>query len=225
MLKIALDGPGGAGKSTVARAVAAKLGLLYVDTGALYRAIGLYVRRHDIDPKDEAAVTALLPSVTLDLTHENGEQKVYLCGEDVSGLIRTPEISMYASSVSAHPSVRAFLLETQRSIAEHADVIMDGRDIGTVIFPDADVKIFLTATPEDRAQRRYLELREKGQDVRYEDILADIKQRDLQDTTRKNAPLRRAEDAVLLDNSGFEFPQSVEAVLSIIKEKTGRTHG
>ena len=225
MLKIALDGPGGAGKSTVARAVAAKLGLLYVDTGALYRAIGLYVRRHDIDPKDEAAVTALLPSVTLDLTHENGEQKVYLCGEDVSGLIRTPEISMYASSVSAHPSVRAFLLETQRSIAEHADVIMDGRDIGTVIFPDADVKIFLTASPEDRAQRRYLELREKGQDVRYEDILADIKQRDLQDTTRKNAPLRRAEDAVLLDNSGFEFPQSVEAVLSIIKEKTGRTHG
>ena len=187
-MKIALDGPSGAGKSSLARAIAKKLHIVYVDTGALYRSIGLFVRRAGADPKDAAAVEALLPSITLEMKFENGEQHIYLCGEDVGDRIRTPEISMYASAVSAIPAVRTFLLDTQRSIAEKTDVIMDGRDIGTVILPDAEVKIFLTASPEARAKRRTLELEAKGIATTYEEVLADMKERDNNDSTRKTAP-------------------------------------
>lgn len=218
-MKIALDGPSGAGKSSLARAVAAHLGIVYVDTGALYRAIALFVLRAGIAPADAAAVAACLPRIRLELSFLNGEQHVLLCGEDVGGLIRTPEISMGASAVSAHPAVRDFLLETQRAIARAQDVIMDGRDIGTVILPDADVKIFLTATPEARARRRAAELREKGMTVREEEVLADMRRRDENDATRKTAPAVPAADAVFLDNSELTAEETLAAALAIIREK------
>ena len=218
-MKIALDGPSGAGKSSLARAIAKKLHIVYVDTGALYRSIGLFVRHADVDPKDAAAVEALLPSITLEMKFENGEQHIYLCGEDVGDRIRTPEISMYASAVSAIPAVRTFLLDTQRSIAEKTDVIMDGRDIGTVILPDAEVKIFLTASPEARAKRRTLELEAKGIATTYEEVLADMKERDNNDSTRKTAPAIPAEDAVFLDNSELTAEETVQAALKIIAAK------
>lgn len=218
-MKIALDGPSGAGKSSLARAIAKKLHIVYVDTGALYRSIGLFVRRAGADPKDAAAVEALLPSITLEMKFENGEQHIYLCGEDVGDRIRTPEISMYASAVSAIPAVRTFLLDTQRSIAEKTDVIMDGRDIGTVILPDAEVKIFLTASPEARAKRRTLELEAKGIATTYEEVLADMKERDNNDSTRKTAPAIPAEDAVFLDNSDLTAEETVQAALKIIAAK------
>jgi len=218
-MKIALDGPSGAGKSSLARAIAKKLHIVYVDTGALYRSIGLFVRHADVDPKDAAAVEALLPSITLEMKFENGEQHIYLCGEDVGDRIRTPEISMYASAVSAIPAVRTFLLDTQRSIAEKTDVIMDGRDIGTVILPDAEVKIFLTASPEARAKRRTLELEAKGIAATYEEVLADMKERDNNDSTRKTAPAIPAEDAVFLDNSDLTAEETVQAALKIIAAK------
>ena len=221
MIRIAIDGPGGAGKSTIAKAVAKRLDILYVDTGALYRTVGLYVRRLNIDPKDNAAVTAVLPDLNIEVKYENGAQRVYLNGEDPGDAIRTPEMSMYASAVSAIPSVRAFLLETQKDIARKNSVIMDGRDIGTVILPNADVKIFLTASPECRAMRRYKELVARGQDVKFEDVLNEMNQRDLQDSTRDIAPAEAAPDAVLLDNSDLDFEESVDAVISLIKEKTG----
>ena len=221
MIKIAIDGPGGAGKSTVAKAVAKKLDILYVDTGALYRTVGLYVRRLDIDPRDSEAVGKSLSGLNIEVKYENGAQCVYLNGENPGDAIRTPEMSMYASAVSAIPSVRAFLLETQKDIARKNSVIMDGRDIGTVILPDADVKIFMTASPECRAMRRYKELLEKGQQVKYEDVLAEMNQRDKQDSTREIAPAEAAPDAILLDNSDLDFEQSVDAVIALIKEKTG----
>ena len=221
MIQIAIDGPGGAGKSTIAKAVAKKLDILYVDTGALYRTVGLYVRRLDIDPKDKEAVTACLGGLKIEVGYENGTQQVYLNGENPGDAIRTPEMSMYASAVSAIPSVRAFLLETQKDIARKNSVIMDGRDIGTVILPNADVKIFLTASPECRAMRRYKELIAKGQDVKYEDVLAEMNQRDMQDSTREIAPAEAAPDAVLLDNSDLDFEGSVDAVIALVKEKTG----
>lgn len=218
-MKIALDGPSGAGKSSLARAIAKKMHIVYVDTGALYRSIGLFTRNAGVDPKDAAAVETLLPEITLEMKFENGEQHIYLCGEDVGDRIRTPEISMYASAVSAIPAVRAFLLDTQRSIAEKTDVIMDGRDIGTVILPDAEVKIFLTASPEARAKRRTLELEAKGITTTYEEVLADMQERDQNDSTRKTAPAIPAADAVFLDNSDMTAEETVEAALKIIAAK------
>ena len=221
MIKIAIDGPGGAGKSTVAKAVAAKLGIVYVDTGALYRTIGLYVKQQNIEPADKDSVVGCLPDITIEIKYEDGKQRVYLNGVDHGDAIRTPEMSMYASAVSAIPEVRAFLLDTQRDIAKKNSVIMDGRDIGTVILPDADVKIFLTASEECRAKRRYDELIARGQSVRLEDVLAEMNQRDRQDSTRDVAPTAAAEDAVLLDNTGMTFDQTVDAVISMAK-KTGK---
>ena len=220
MIKIAIDGPGGAGKSTVAKAVAKKLGIVYVDTGALYRTIGYYVKEHGVDPKDAAAVSACLPNIKIEVRYENGVQNVYLNGENPGDKIRTPEMSMYASAVSAIGEVRSFLLDTQRDIAKKNSVIMDGRDIGTVILPDAEVKIFLTASPECRARRRYDELRAKGQDVTLEDVLREMNERDENDSNRKIAPAKAAADAVLLDNSDLDFDGTVDAVIAIVKEKT-----
>lgn len=220
-MKIAIDGPSGAGKSSLARSIARKLGMIYVDTGALYRTVGLYMREHGIDPKNEAAVLASLPDIRLRMTHEAGEQHIYLCGEDVGDRIRTPDISMYASAVSAIPGVRAYLLETQRHIARENSVVMDGRDIGTVILPDAEVKIFLVATPEARARRRAEELQGKGVATTYEEVLADMRQRDENDRTRAIAPAVPAQDAVFLDNSELEPEQTLALALTIIREKTG----
>lgn len=218
-ISVAIDGPSGAGKSTVARAAAARLGYVYVDTGAMYRAIGLAVCRKGISGDDTADIVATLPEVRLDICYEDGAQHILLCGEDVSDAIRTPEIAKYASKVSAVPEVRQFLLETQRDMAKNGNILMDGRDIGTVILPDAQVKIFLTASAEARAQRRYLELHEKGQSITFDEVLHDIQQRDEQDMTRAVAPLKQAADAVLLDTSDISLEQSIEAVLRIIRER------
>ncbi len=218
MRNIAIDGPAGAGKSTIAKTAAKELGFIYVDTGALYRAVGYYVFNKNIDPKDENRVTEILTQINVALKFVNGEQRVFLNDEDVSDKIRTPEISMYASAVSAHPSVRQFLFETQRKLAKENDVIMDGRDIGTVVLPNADVKIFLTASPEERAKRRYDELVLKGENVNYEDILKDVITRDYNDSHRAIAPLKQADDAILLDTTGNELAKSVDLVISTIKE-------
>lgn len=219
MIKIAIDGPSGAGKSTLAKALAARLGIIYVDTGALYRAVGYYVKSKGVDPQDSVAVEELLPEINIGLKYECGVQNVYLNGENLGDKIRQPEISMYASAVSAIPAVRKFLLETQKSIAREHSVVMDGRDIGTVILPDADIKIFLTATDEVRARRRYNELLAKGIEVKYEDVLAEMKERDARDRNREIAPAIPAPDAVILDNSDCTNEESVEDVLRIIKEK------
>lgn len=221
MIRIAIDGPGGAGKSTVAKAVAKRLDILYVDTGALYRTVGLYVRSKDVDPKDAEGVGALLPEISIEVKYENGAQHVYLNGVDHGDAIRTPEMSMYASAVSAIPSVRAFLLETQKDIARKNSVIMDGRDIGTVIIPDADLKIFMTASAECRAMRRFKELTERGQTVRYEDVLAEMNQRDGQDSSRAIAPTKAADDAIYFDNSELDFEQTVDAIIRMVNERTG----
>ncbi|MBR4295947.1 MAG: (d)CMP kinase [Clostridia bacterium] len=223
MIKIAIDGPSGSGKSSVAKAVAAKLGIVYVDTGALYRSVGYFVRTKDTDPHDAEKVEALLPLITLDVRYENGVQCVYLNGENLGDKIRQPEISMYASAVSAIPAVREFLLETQKSIARKNSVIMDGRDIGTVILPDADVKIFMTASNEARALRRYKELSEKGVEVKYEDVLREMIERDENDRSRAVAPAVPAKDAIMFDNSEYSLEDSIDYVINIIKEKTGKT--
>lgn len=219
MINVAIDGPAGAGKSTVARGAAKELGYIYVDTGALYRTVALAAQRKNI-LGDEEKIAGMLSSITVELKFDdNGEQKVYLNREDVSSFIRTPEISMAASSVSQIPAVREFLLELQRSIARNNNVIMDGRDIGTVVLPNADVKIFLFASPECRAERRYKELIEKGEDVRYEDVLKDVNDRDYQDSHRKIAPLKPTEESVMADTTGKALPESIEMVVSVIKEK------
>lgn len=219
MVNVAIDGPAGAGKSTVARGAAKELGYIYVDTGALYRTVALAAQRHGA-LGNEDAVQDLLGKITVELKFdENSEQKVYLNGEDVSSLIRTPEISMAASKVSQIPAVRAFLLELQRSIARSNNVIMDGRDIGTVVLPDADVKIFLFASPECRAQRRYKELIEKGENVAYEDVLKDVNDRDYQDSHREIAPLKPTEESVMADTTGKALPESIDMIVSVIKEK------
>ncbi len=220
MIRIAIDGPGGAGKSTVAKAVAAKLGIIYVDTGALYRTIGYYVRKKGIEPSDAAAVSACLPEINIEVKYENGVQCVYLNGENPGDAIRTPEMSMYASAVSAIGEVRSFLLETQKDIARKNSVIMDGRDIGTVILPDADVKIFMTASAECRATRRYKELLAKGVEVKYEDVLSEMNERDKNDSTREIAPATAAPDAILLDNSDMTLEENVQAVIDIVEKKT-----
>ena len=223
MVQIAIDGPGGAGKSTVSKAIAAELGIVYVDTGALYRTVGYYVRSQGIDPHDGTAVEACLKNISIEVRYVDGAQHVYLNGEDLGDKIRTPEMSMYASAVSAIPSVRAFLLETQKDIARKNSVIMDGRDIGTVILPNADVKIFLTASADCRARRRYDELIAKGQTVRYEDVLREMNERDTADSTREIAPAQAAEDAVVFDNTGMTLEQSVSALVKLIQEKTNFT--
>ena len=220
-ISVAIDGPSGAGKSTVARAAAAKLGYVYVDTGAMYRSIGLAVCRRGIAGEDTAGIIATLPEIAIQLTYQDGAQHVLLNGEDVSEAIRTPEISYYASKVSAVPEVRRFLLETQRNMAKNGNILMDGRDIGTVVLPDATVKIFLTASPEARATRRWKEYQAKGMPNTYEEVLADVKQRDYQDTHRAAAPLKQAEDAVLLDTSELNFEQSLDAMKQIIAQKVG----
>lgn len=220
MINIAIDGPAGAGKSTVAKGVAAKLGYIYVDTGALYRAIGVYALRAGVDTKDGDGVSALLPEINVELKFIDGVQHVFLNGEDVSVEIRTPDASMAASNVSAIPSVRSFLFDLQRNIASKNDCIMDGRDIGTVVLPNAQVKIFLTADPEERAMRRYKELIVKDPDVKYDDVLADLKVRDYQDSHREIAPLKPAKDSVVYNTTGNSLEESIEKVINIIKEKT-----
>ena len=221
IINIAIDGPGGAGKSTISKAVAKALDILYVDTGSLYRTIGLFVKSKNRDPKDAEGVSSILSEISIEVKYENGAQVNYLNGVNHGDAIRTPEMSMYASHVSAIPAVRTFLLEAQKQIARANSVIMDGRDIGTVILPNADVKIFLTASPEERAMRRYKELCAKGQDVRYEDVLAEMNERDNQDSSRAIAPAKPAEDAILFDNSGFTFEESVAAIIDIIEKKCG----
>ena len=221
MVSVAIDGPAGAGKSTLARRLAAELGYIYVDTGAMFRTIGLYALRAGKDPKDNEAVNALLPEISLKFAFIEGEQHIYLNGEDVSTAIRTEEMGMAASAVGANPAVRAFLLGMQRDMAKTQDVLMDGRDIGTVVLPDATVKIFLTASPEARATRRWKEYQQKGVEVSYEEVLADVRQRDYQDTHRAAAPLRQADDAQLLDTSEMNFEQSLEAMKKMIVEKVG----
>ena len=208
MISVAIDGPAGAGKSTLARRLAADFGYIYVDTGAMFRTIGLYALRAGKDPKDNEAVNALLPNITLEFAFIEGEQHIYLNGEDVSTAIRTEEVGMAASAVGANPAVRAFLLEMQRDMARTQNILMDGRDIGTV-------------SPEARATRRWKEYQQKGIDTPYEDVLADVKQRDYQDTHRAAAPLKQADDAVLLDTSELNFEQSFEAMKKMITEKVG----
>lgn len=216
---IALDGPAGAGKSSIAKRAAKALDYIYVDTGALYRTIGLAATRSNVEPKPSKEVNKLLSEIKVDLTFNNkGEQIVLLNGEDVSGEIRTPEASMTASKISAVPSVREYLLDLQRNMAKAHNVIMDGRDIGTVVLPDAQIKIFLTASPEARAKRRYKELCEKGMDVKYEDVLSDVIQRDYNDTHRDVAPLKPAEDSITVDTTELDFEQSVDKIISVIKE-------
>ena len=217
---VAIDGLSGAGKSTIARRVSEEFGFIYVDTGAIYRTVGLAAALRKLDPKDKAAVVAMLPEISIRLAYgEDGLQHMYLDGEDVTSRIRTPEISLYASGVSAHPEVRAYLMEMQRSLARENDVVMDGRDIGTVVLPDAGLKIFLTASPEARARRRCSELVAKGQDVQYEDVLRDLKLRDENDSTRAAAPLKAAEDALLLDTTEMDFEESCRAVAAMIRER------
>lgn len=219
MINVAIDGPAGAGKSTIAKAAAKELGYIYVDTGALYRSIALYVLQKGFHPKEASEVTALLPEITLELKFIQNAQQVFLNGENVSEKIRTPEVSMGASDVSAIPAVRSFLLSLQRDIAANHNVIMDGRDIGTVILPKAQVKVFLTASPECRAQRRYKELIEKGQHVIYNEVLKDIMERDYNDSHREIAPLKSTEESIVLDTTAYNLEESVQKLLMIIKEK------
>lgn len=217
MINVAIDGPAGAGKSTVAKAAAKELGYIYVDTGALYRSIALNAVRNGVIDSEQGIID-MLAETKVELKHENGTQVVYLNGEDVSSLIRTPEISMGASKVSAIAQVRSFLLDLQRDIAKTNNVIMDGRDIATVVLPNAQVKIFLFASPECRAQRRYKELLEKGENVNYEDVLADVEQRDFQDSHREIAPLKPSEQSIMADTSDCTLQQSIDMVVNIIKE-------
>ncbi len=217
---IAIDGPSGAGKSTMAKRLAAELGYLYVDTGAIYRTLGLHALRCGADPADEAGVVPLLPRAVISMAYgEDGLQHMYLGGEDVTGAIRAPEVSVAASKVSAIPAVRAFLLEMQRDMARHGNVIMDGRDIGTVVLPAADVKIFLVASPEARARRRFLELQERGVETGFEQVLHDIIERDRRDSSRAAAPLKQAEDAVLVDTTEYSLEDSFQLLLRTVRER------
>lgn len=218
-ISIAIDGPSGAGKSTLAKMMAKEFGFIYVDTGAMYRAIGLYVCRKGVQTSDIPGVITCLDDISVDIRYVDGAQHVFLNDEDVSGLIRTEEISRYASAVSAIPEVRAFLLSLQRTLAQNSDVIMDGRDIGTVVLPDAPIKVFLTADDSDRAMRRYTELKERGEDVTFEGVLANLRERDRHDSERVVAPLRPAEDAVLLDTTGIGLEESAAMLKDIITEK------
>lgn len=219
MINVAIDGPAGAGKSTIAKAAAAELGFVYVDTGALYRTVALNSIQKGADVKNEYEVRASLEGVKIELKYVNNAQKVYLNGEDVSSKIRTPEISMGASDVSKYPYVREFLLSLQRNIAKNNNVIMDGRDIATVVLPNADVKIFLFASPEKRAERRYKELIEKGENVTFKEVLDDVNKRDYQDSHRDIAPLKPCSESVMADTSELTLEESVHCIMDIIKEK------
>lgn len=219
-ISIAIDGPSGAGKSTLARRLATTLRFLYVDTGAIYRTIAYYAYANHLDPADEAAVLAALPNIRIELRHDaEGLQRMILNGEDVTDAIRLPQISQYASVVSAYPGVRAFLLEMQRDFARKGSVIMDGRDIGTVVLPHADVKIFLTASPEARARRRCLELEQRGTPEPFDQVLSEIQQRDWDDSHRETAPLRQAEDAVVVDTTELNFEESLAVLLTVVRGK------
>lgn len=218
-VNIAIDGPAGAGKSTIAKMAAAKLGYIYVDTGALYRAVALYIKENSIS---DDKIADALENADVSLRFIDGTQRVYLGGKDVSELIRTPEISMEASRTSSLPAVRAYLFDTQQKIARENNVIMDGRDIGTVVLPDAEVKIFLTASVEERANRRFKELSEKPDCPSYDEILKDIMKRDYQDMHRETSPLKQADDAILVDTTLLSLEESAEAILRIVQEKTGR---
>lgn len=219
-ISIAIDGPSGAGKSTLARRLATTLRFLYVDTGAIYRTIAYYAYANHLDPADEAAVLAALPDIRIELCHDaEGLQRMILNGEDVTDAIRLPQISQYASVVSAYPGVRAFLLEMQRDFARKGSVIMDGRDIGTVVLPQADVKVFLTASPEARARRRCLELEQRGTPEPFDQVLSEIQQRDWDDSHRETAPLRQAEDAVVVDTTELNFEESLAALLTVVRGK------
>jgi cytidylate kinase len=218
MINVAIDGPAGAGKSTISRAAADKLGFIYVDTGALYRSVGVYALRNGINTKSGEQLKKALPDIKVELVFEDGVQHVYLNGEDVSEEIRTPKASMAASDVSAVPEVRCFLFDLQRDIAVKNNCIMDGRDIGTVVLPNADVKIFLTASPESRAMRRYKELKEKGASVGYDEVLADLKERDYNDSHRKIAPLKPAKDSITVDTTLFTLEESIKKITDIIRE-------
>lgn len=221
-VSVAIDGPSGAGKSTLARSIASVLGYVYVDTGAIYRTIGYDMCTHGIDVKNERAVVERLPQLQVKLAYgEDGLQHMLVNGEDVTEKIRTPEVSMAASSVSAYPAVRAYLLDMQRQLAQTHDVVMDGRDIGTVVLPEATVKIFLTATPEERARRRMLELQQRGIDEPFEKVLREIQERDYNDMHRATAPLRQAEDAVLLDTTELNFEESEQALVRLVRERIG----
>lgn len=225
MYSVAIDGPAGAGKSTIARAVSSRLGFIYVDTGALYRSVGLYVLEHGKDPAQPEQVISCLPEIQLELRFLNGEQRVFLNGTDVSGKIRTPEVSMAASQVSAVQKVRDFLFDLQRDMGKTSSIVMDGRDIGTVVLPDADVKIFLTASAQKRAERRWKELQAKGETVSLEAVLSDVLQRDHNDSSRAAAPLRQAEDAVLMDTSELTLEQSIGALYHLICQKLALPEG
>ena len=218
MINVAIDGPAGAGKSTISRRAASELGYIYIDTGALYRTVGVAAMRDNKLGTQDDIESVLTDALSVELRFENGIQKMYLNGEDVSEEIRTPEASMAASKVSAVPAVRAYLFDLQKKIAKENNCIMDGRDIGTVVLPDADVKIFLTASPEARAKRRYKELTEKGSDVKYEDVLSDMIKRDYDDSHRAIAPLKQAEDAVLVDTSDIGLEESIQLIIRTIKE-------
>ena len=221
-ISIALDGPSGAGKSSQAKHIAETFNFIYVDTGAIYRTVGLACRMQGIDCKDAQAVKKLLPELTIEIKYDGEKvQRMFLNGEDVSGAIRMPEISIAASDVSALPECRSFLLEMQRKFARESNVVMDGRDIGTVVLPDADLKIYLTASSEARARRRVLELREKGVDQPFEEVLKDIEYRDYQDIHRQTAPLKQAEDAVPVDCSETDFAETFELLCKIIEERLG----
>lgn len=219
MINVAIDGPAGAGKSTVARAAAKELGFIYVDTGALYRAVGVHCLRNNIVTTDAESVGAILDDITVELKFIDGVQHVFLNGDDVSTEIRLPEASMAASNVSAIPSVRAFLFDLQRDIAAKNKCLMDGRDIGTVVLPNAKVKIFLTADPEERAMRRFKELQEKGSNVTYKEVLDDLLVRDYNDSHREIAPLKPAEDSVVINTTGYTLEESINKIIETVKEK------
>ena len=219
MINIAIDGPAGAGKSTIAKAVAKRLGIIYLDTGAMYRSVAYYVLEHGADVNDERAVEALLPGIVMDIRYENGMQQIYVSGKNVTPYLREPHMSKAASDVSALPVVRYKMVELQREFAKTHDVVLDGRDIGTFVLPDANCKIFMTASPEERAQRRFKELAEKGVGCTFEEVLADINKRDYNDSHRAVAPLKKAEDAVELDTTHLTVDEVAEKVESIVKEK------
>lgn len=217
--KIAIDGPAGAGKSSIAKEVAKRLGYIYVDTGAMYRSIGLMVLKSNKNPKDREDVLSVLGDVNINIKYFDGVQNIFLNDENVSELIRTPEVSVAASDVAVIGEVRKKLVELQRDIAEKSDVIMDGRDIGTRVLPDADVKIFLTASPEERASRRYKELVEKNISCNYDEVLADIKYRDKNDSEREIDPLRPTEESIIFDTTGFDLEESVERMLKLLEDR------
>ena len=220
MINIAIDGPAGAGKSTIAKAVAKRLGMIYLDTGAMYRSVAYYVLEHGADVNDERAVEALLPGIEMDIRYENGMQQIYVSGKNVTPYLREPHMSKAASDVSALPCVRYKMVELQREFAASHDVVLDGRDIGTFVLPDANCKFFMTASPEERAKRRFKELTEKRSVCTFEEVLADINKRDYNDSHRAVAPLKQAEDAVRIDTTDMSIEQVTECVERIVKEKT-----